>query len=275
MRRSRFSSCHCRKYFSFAPPSTGSLGGIGSSSRNSKIPRSTPSGSRTSCFVREDVHALEVLAVGREERVAAEPVLEHPVVAPSAAPFRGRNRDRNRMPDDDDERRAGEKRLQEAGLEQVRRRLLEQHRPRRDPSAATTPRTASRAFSSETSGDASVRCDSGAKPKRPGPAVFLRRGIDGLEVLALVGRHAGPREAADLADARRAGARAASCRCGAGRRGRRSDGPPRPRHRMPRSPRSVGAHAHAISATAGRRSRSSVSARTTSGGGSTTSRRSR
>ena len=111
------------------PLSTGSLGGIGSSSRNSKI--SAQHGLRVAdeLLVLEDVHPLEVLAVGLEERVAAEPVLEHPVVAPRAAPPRGRDRDRDGVADDDDERGAREERLQEAGLEQVRRRLLEQHRP--------------------------------------------------------------------------------------------------------------------------------------------------
>ena len=53
----------------------------------------------------------------------------------------------------------------------------------------------------------------------------LRRRDRRLEVLALVGRHAGVGETADRPGARRAGARAASCRCGAGLRGRRSGAP--------------------------------------------------
>ena len=55
-----------------------------------------------------------------------------------------------------------------------------------------------RALSSVASGDASVRCDVGGEAEAARAAVLLRRGIDGLEVLALVGRHAGRREAADL-----------------------------------------------------------------------------
>ncbi len=41
-------------------------------------------------LVGEDVHPLELLAVGLEERVTAEPVLEHPVVAAVPARSRGR-----------------------------------------------------------------------------------------------------------------------------------------------------------------------------------------
>src|SRR5262249_23700546 len=77
-------------------------------------------------LVRKDGHAGGVRAVGCEQRVATEPVLEHPVVATGPAPPSGGDRDGNRVTDDDDERRAGEKSLQEARLEQVRRRLLEQ-----------------------------------------------------------------------------------------------------------------------------------------------------
>ena len=72
-------------------------------------------------LVLEDVHTGEMLAVSLEERMAVEPVLEHPVEAPSAAPLRRRDRDRNRMAHYDDERGARIERLEEARLEQVGR----------------------------------------------------------------------------------------------------------------------------------------------------------
>ena len=93
-------------------------------------------------LVGEDVHALELLAVGLEERVAAEPVLEHPVVAARPAPPRGRDRDGNRMADDDDERRAG-KAPARSGFSAGSAATSRAAPAGRDPSAATTPRTAS------------------------------------------------------------------------------------------------------------------------------------
>ena len=54
-------------------------------------------------LVLEDVYPLEVVAVRLEERVTAEPVLEQAVVAASATPPRGRERDWYRVPHDHDE----------------------------------------------------------------------------------------------------------------------------------------------------------------------------
>ena len=148
-------------------------------------------------LVREDVHAFEALAVGLEQRMAAEPVLEHPVVAPRPAPPRGRDRDGDRVSQDHDERRAGIERLQEARLEEVRRRLLEQDGPVEIP--VTRPVLVHRARvlrRDERRGLGQVRLGREAEPA--GAAIGRGDRIDALEVLALVRRHARPREAADL-----------------------------------------------------------------------------
>ncbi len=148
-------------------------------------------------LVGEDVHPLEVLAVGLEQGVAAEPVLEQAVVAARAAPFRRRHRDRDRVPDDHDERGARIERLQEARLEQVRRRLLEQHGPGeipvRRPLLEDRPRALRR---DERRGLREMRLGREAEPARA--AVDRGRRIDGLQMLALVCRNSGAREAADL-----------------------------------------------------------------------------
>ena len=56
----------------------------------------------------------EPLAVGLEHRVAAEPVLDQSPVASCLPPLRRRERDGDRVPEHDDERRAREKLLQKA-----------------------------------------------------------------------------------------------------------------------------------------------------------------
>ncbi len=148
-------------------------------------------------FIREDVNPAEVLTVGLEERVTAQPVLEQPVVPARAAPPRSRDRNRNRVPDDDDERGAREERLEEACLEQVRRRLLEQNGPREIPVARPLlPQRPRALLARERRLLRQVRL--GREAEAPGSAVDLRRRVDGLEVLTLVGRDVRAREAADL-----------------------------------------------------------------------------
>src|SRR6478672_12400219 len=99
------------------------------------------------------------------------------------------------MPKDDDEPRSRKKRLQKTGFQEVWRRLLEQDRSREIPVRRPLLEEPPRLLLARLHlGEVRLRREAEAS----GPAPDLRGWIDGLEVLALVGRHAGVREAADV-----------------------------------------------------------------------------
>ncbi len=79
------------------------------------------------------------------------------------------------MADDDDERRAGEERLEEAGLSRFGGDFSSS-RGRERSHCGDHSSNSFRALSSVASAEASVRCDSGAKPKRPGPPYSFAAG---------------------------------------------------------------------------------------------------
>ena len=83
-------------------------------------------------LVAQDDQILEVRSVADQRLVAHEPVLDELGVR-APRPLPGRARDGDRVAHHHDQPRSREDRLQEPAADQVRRRLLDEHRPRQVP----------------------------------------------------------------------------------------------------------------------------------------------
>ena len=203
-------------------------------------------------LVAHHVQVGELGGVLEQQLVAMQPVLDqrrvgHPLPQPPRAPELARRaRDRHRMAHEDDHARRRERAPAGTGCGSGSAATSRPAPAGTCPSGAPIASSRSRRLSSDTSGEASVRCAAGSKPNRPGPPWLLPARYTRLQVLALVLPRARCPRSPRPAGAPPGSARAASCRCGAGRRRTRTCAPASPS--LPRdecpSARDPGAAAH-------------------------------